>query len=244
VVEVIVGRRVRPRRDVRIRRCRLDLGDITRREGLTLTTPVRTLLDLALTATSRDLEIALNEALVNRLVTATQLGRRQDHRGARALGAALRHDAGIVRSEAERRLRDLIARAGLPAPSTNVRLAGFEVDCFWPEVGLVVEVDSVSYHATPRAFRNDRAKEAALHDVGLRLLRVTPWEITRELEATAVRLAMAIAAGSRPVAAAGSQAVAAGSQAVAAGSQALAAGSQAVAAGSQAVAASTGASPP
>jgi very-short-patch-repair endonuclease len=103
---------------------------------------------------------------------------------------SLLHDhTGITRSEAEAALTRLITRSGIPQPLRNVKVAGYEVDCYWPELGLVVEVDSSSFHGTPRAFNLDRDKEAAITAIGLRFVRITRFEIVRRPEATVARLA-------------------------------------------------------
>jgi predicted transcriptional regulator of viral defense system len=182
-------------------------GETTRRHDLAVTTPVRTLLDLAMTVPIEDLERAVNEALVTKVATRNgllaSLARCASHRGAGRLRAALMDDSGITRSEAELALKRLIRRSRIPPPRTNVKVAGYEVDCHWPELGLVVEVDGAGFHGTPRAFQTDRDKEAALHAAGKRLIRVTRWEAVRRPEATIARLATATAvAASTGVAAA------------------------------------------
>jgi very-short-patch-repair endonuclease len=72
------------------------------------------------------------------------------------------------------------------------------VDCFWPELDLVVEVDGAGFHGTPRAFQTDWDKDVALHDAGKRVMRVTRWEVVHRPEATVARLARATATGARP----------------------------------------------
>ena len=74
-------------------------------------------------------------------------------RGAARCAQLLDDRPALTRSAAERRLLDLIRRGGLPAPETNVRVAGHEVDCLWPAERLVVEVDGYAYHAGPRGIR-------------------------------------------------------------------------------------------
>jgi very-short-patch-repair endonuclease len=78
-----------------------------------------------------------------------------------------------TRSELEREFLDLVAKAGLPPPKVNARVAGLEVDFFWPQFGLVVEIDGRSYHSNPRAFETDRIRDARLLRHGYRVLRIT-----------------------------------------------------------------------
>ena len=55
----------------------------------------------------------------------------------------------------------------------NARVAGWEVDAFWPAHRLVVEIDGYRYHATRAAFERDRRKDAALQAAGYRIIRIT-----------------------------------------------------------------------
>ena len=58
----------------------------------------------------------------------------------------------FTRSEAERRLKALCKAARLPLPRTNARVAGWEVDAYWPAQRLIVEVDGYRYHRTRRRY--------------------------------------------------------------------------------------------
>ena len=44
-----------------------------------------------------------------------------------------------------------------PRRSSIVNLAGYEVDAYWPDARLVVEIDGARVHHTRRAFHEDRA---------------------------------------------------------------------------------------
>ena len=100
-------------------------ADVTRRHGIPVTSPARTLLDVAASAAQRELNRAVDEARVNRLVTDRSLNeqcsRYPTHRGTAALKTAIRTEPKLTRSEAERRLLELIRAARLPEPRTNVR---------------------------------------------------------------------------------------------------------------------------
>ncbi len=89
-------------------------------------------------------------------------------------------DAGFTRSEAERRLKQLCKQAGLPLPRTNARVAGHEVDAYWPAERLIVEVDGYKFHRTRQAFERDRRKDAALTAAGNRVVRITWRRLTTE----------------------------------------------------------------
>ena len=164
--------------------------DIVLRRGVPTTTAARTLLDLAASPATadRELQIALNEAQVHRLITRDALRARATGR----LRALLDDDSGFTRTEAERRLLRLIAKAGLPRPRTNVRLGRWEVDAVWPPHRLVVEFDGYGAHATRAAFERDRIKDGELQALGHRVLRVTWRQLTGAPETVIARLAAAI----------------------------------------------------
>ena len=99
----------------------------------------------------------------------------------------------FTRSRAEELLLALIRRARLPVPELNARLLQYEVDFLWRGARLVAEVDGVAYHGSERAFVEDCRRDAELMAAGYRVLRVTRPDLTREPEATLVRLAQALA---------------------------------------------------
>jgi very-short-patch-repair endonuclease len=133
-------------------------------DGLPLTDPARTLRDLARVLPGNELERAQEQAEILGLVIPDD--------------ASL--DAGFTRSEAERKLKQLCKAAGLPAPRTNARVAGYEVDAYWPAQRLVVEVDGWQYHRTRQAFERDRRKDSSLQAAGYRVVRITWRRLTTE----------------------------------------------------------------
>ena len=129
------------------------------RHGLRITTPARTLVDLAATASRADLERIMEEILSQRLADKTEIlaaiGRGTGRPGVRKLRAVadLLDESSFTRSEAERRFRTLLRSAGLPMPRMNVKRAGWEVDAVWDRQRLVVEVDGYRSHGTAAAVR-------------------------------------------------------------------------------------------
>jgi very-short-patch-repair endonuclease len=192
------GRNARTRPGVRLHRVsRLHPADVTRRHDLPVTSPGRTLLDLATRLTPHHLARAINEAQVQRRLTPHSLNeqfqRYPNHRGTAALRDATTTDPAFTRSEAERRLLDLIRAARLPQPRTNIRVRGHEVDFLWSAQRLIVEVDGYAFHSTRAAFERDRIRDADLIAAGDRVIRVTWRRLTREPGAVVAMLAVALA---------------------------------------------------
>jgi len=174
--------------------------DVTVRDGVPTTSVARTLLDLAVQLTERRLEAALSEALALAIVDRTAILRVLQGRE-RAPGAARLHalvtdgDPARTRSEAEERLLTLIRKARLPAPAVNSSVAGFEVDFYWPNERLVVEVDGHAYHGNRKKFESDRRRDAALIAAGLRVMRITWRQLRNEPERVLADVVRALTRG-------------------------------------------------
>lgn len=191
-----------------VRVCRVaNLGEneITHLDGLALTTPARTLLDLAGSVSSRELEQALARADRQQLIIREEiealLERYPRRRGRARLRALLTgpESPALTRSEAEERFLSLVRKAGLRPPETNVMVKGFEVDTLWRAERLVVEIDGFAYHASPGAFERDRQRDGVLTAAGLRVMRVTWRQLTNEPEALLARLVLALATRGAPL---------------------------------------------
>lgn len=87
---------------------------------------------------------------------------------------------GFTRSDLERRFLSLAAAVGLPPPLINHKIHGLEVDFHWPDLRLVVEIDSYEYHRTRARFENDRARDRRLTIAGWRVLRITDHAIEHD----------------------------------------------------------------
>jgi very-short-patch-repair endonuclease len=74
----------------------------------------------------------------------------------------------------------LLRAAGLPTPLTNHRVAGFDADFFWPEVGLIVEVDGGDFHRPRPAFERDHRRDIVHTDAGHEVLRVSGQQLDQE----------------------------------------------------------------
>lgn len=199
--EVSVPRRKRPRvGGVRIHRVRDLLPDeVTTVDGIPVTTPARTLLDLAEVLPAREVEQAFATGLRKRLVTADDMramvARHPRHRGAPMWRKLLHIEGGpaFTRSEAEERLLDIVRSARLPRPELNARVLHHEVDFIWRAARLIVEVDGYAFHNSAHSFVADRRRDAELTAAGYRILRFTWSDLTDECTATVVKLAQVLA---------------------------------------------------
>jgi very-short-patch-repair endonuclease len=175
----------------------------TRLDGIPLTSPARTLLDLAESLPSAPLVRAVNEAEVLDLTTRRQLrttaGAATGRRGAARITRLLADDVGPTRSHLEDRVRALLKAARLPQPRANARVDGMEVDLLWPAHRLIVEVDGWGPHRTKGAFERDRRKTLRLQSSGHTVVRIA-WAQIRdepfELVASLARLLAHSAASS------------------------------------------------
>jgi very-short-patch-repair endonuclease len=150
-----------------------------------VTTPARTLIDLATLLQPSQLEAAVNAADRLGLVDPEQLRRKVDHRpgtdGVKALRRLLdRRTFSLTDSELERRFLKLIRRAGLPLPKTQQRIEGFRVDFAWPDLRFVVETDGLRYHRTATQQAKDRARDQALVAARFTVLRFTHAQVVFE----------------------------------------------------------------
>jgi len=194
-IDVTGGTQRRSRDGLRFHHSALPADEVTVRDGIRVTSVPRTLLDLAAILPRRRLQRALNEAEVLRLTDPLSLPdlldrypRRRGTASIRAVVAGATLGGKVTRSELERRFLFFLSDHGLPAPQTNVVVDGFEVDCVWPAVRLVVELDGYAAHATRRSFEADRARDRALGAAGWRTVRVTERHLAGEPEQLAADL--------------------------------------------------------
>jgi very-short-patch-repair endonuclease/predicted transcriptional regulator of viral defense system len=187
------GRAKRP--GLRIHRApKLRTEEITEHQGIRVTTPARTLLDLAATLSRRALERALDEAAIKELYDLTSLDAiaraHTGERGAKALAATLTHEAGttLTKSELEELMLAICREYDLPRPRVNGDVAGLEVDFVFAAERIAVEADSWSYHRTRRAFERDRERDAILARAGYRTLRFTHRQMTSDAAGVAAAI--------------------------------------------------------
>jgi very-short-patch-repair endonuclease len=144
------------RKGIRVHRSRiLSPADCTRRAGIPVTKPARTLADLRRILPGKEFARALREAEYQRL----------------PIGDAFEPDR--TRTDLEAMFLAVARRHRLPQPEVNVRVDRFVVDFLWCPQRLIVEVDGWESHRTRSAFEADRARDARLKLLGYVVLRFT-----------------------------------------------------------------------
>jgi hypothetical protein len=174
-IDVTVPGQRRSRAGFRVHRCRnLDPRDTTRYQGIPITTPARTLVDLADTLTSHQLANVIHEAAFRNRFDETRTReamQRAQGRPLNTLHVALHaHAAGSAGTRSDLEDRFLEAWTG-PEPRVNTKVHGIEVDLYWPDDDLVVEIDG-SGHARPRTRTEDARRDEALRENGMTIVRL------------------------------------------------------------------------
>jgi very-short-patch-repair endonuclease len=155
--------------------------------AIPVTSVVLTLVDLAAVLPSWQLEAAINEAdardLINPEALRAALERYAGWPGVAALRETLdRRTFVLTDSDLERLFLPLTRKVGLAPPLTRQYVNGFKVDFYWPDLGLVVETDSLRYHRTPAQQGRDRLRDQAHTRAGLTPLRFTHVQVKFEAD--------------------------------------------------------------
>lgn len=153
--------------------------DIRDRDGLRVTSPARTMLDIAPRTEDKHLHRFHNELRMRRLITNQQLldvaDRNPSHPGAPRLRAL----AGGSRGEAKRSPFEVdwvqfASRFELPPYDMNVHVAGERIDVLFTPDRLIVELDGWDTHGTRRAFEEDRDQDSEILAItGIPTMRIT-----------------------------------------------------------------------
>lgn len=171
-------------------------------EGIPVTSPFRTIFDLAAAASRREVERALHEAEVRQLTDRVSLPmlleRYPGRRGTRVLRELLGsgEPVGITRNEFEEAFLALIDSYGFPRPRMNAALAlrgrFFEVDALWEAHRFLVELDSRGVHGTKKRFESDRLRDRILVAESYRTMHVTWLQLRDEPDEIAADLRLAL----------------------------------------------------
>src|SRR5690349_7395305 len=132
-----------PRREGGVLVCHSKMldGDVTRHEGIAITTPERVLIDLSPGLSERDTGRAFREAIRLKRTTARKVGlglaKHRGRRGTKLLADLADRYVGIpysrTRSNAEARALEVLHDAGVEPPNLNTNIAGEEADLVWPK---------------------------------------------------------------------------------------------------------------
>jgi very-short-patch-repair endonuclease len=169
-------------------------------EGIPVTTVPRTILDLAATEDADVIENLLRESerlrLSDRLSLPDLIARYPGKRGTRKVQLALdrlkEDPVGRKRSRLEERFAPFLRWRRLPLPRFNDWIVlgdnRYCVDCHWPDLRQIVELDGWDGHSTRTAFREDRARDRRLAAAGYTVTRVTWNQLEDEPGAVAADL--------------------------------------------------------
>ena len=182
----------RRRRGIRIHRAKLARRDTSMEEGIRVTSPARTLLDMAPRLTDKQRRRAFNKLRLSHNLTEEQLRdvleRFPRHPGAQRLRALAGMHRGATRSGLEDKLADFCERWGLPEPRINEKINGREVDAYFPNERLIVEIDGYDVHSGRVSFEDDRDRDAEMLALDLPTVRVTEERMDNDPEREAERL--------------------------------------------------------
>ena len=168
-------------------------SDVITLDGLPITTPTRTIQDLAQVLSPYRLERVLHQAEHRQLLDAAKLATPSPGRRSLALRAGLdtlaTAEPQLTRSEVEDRMLALCDRVDLPRPEVNPPLLGYVPDFLWRAARLIAETDGRGTHLTPTAFEDDRERDARLMLAGYRVVRFTYRQLVHRPDVVAATLA-------------------------------------------------------
>ena len=176
--------------------------DVTVRDGIPVTSVARTLLDLAAVLRPPDLEVAIDRAersgLFDLDAVVDVLSRANGRKGARTLRQVVAaYRMSTQKSVLEVAFKELIGSAPrIGAPTFNALVEGetgtHEVDAYWPEHRLAVQLDGFEFHRTRRDRERDAASDADLELAGHRVMRLTWDDVHVKGGRTLLRLELAL----------------------------------------------------
>jgi len=164
-------------------------GDVESRDGVPLTTAVRSLLDMSAEVPRLNAVWAIDDAIRSGLVTADELAMslktRRGGRGDGVIKMRVSEADGRAESILESAGRLALKDAGVPLPIAQHEVFdGGELiarlDAAYPELRLGIEYDGAEVHCAPRALYRDRRRQNRLLHLGWTLLRFTWWDVTHD----------------------------------------------------------------
>jgi hypothetical protein len=182
----------RPRHILTHRCPSLQPRDITHQRAIPTTTPARTALDLAPRLTAKQRARLVNDGRLNGYLRLTALAevlqRNPRHHGTKLLTPFAENPRNPTRSPFEDDFLAFVHKYNLPMPQINVKINGREVDAFFPEANLIVELDGWDTHRDHEAFEDDRDRDADHLDHGFTTIRITKQRLMTQPDYEAARL--------------------------------------------------------
>jgi very-short-patch-repair endonuclease len=174
-IDVLVPGNRRARKGFRVHRVKnLDRRDVTIHQGIPITTPARTLVDLASVLTAHQLANVIHEAAFRKTFdearTREAMARAQGRPQSNLHAALQAHAQGSAGTRSELEDRFLASWTG-PQPRVNTKVHGIEVDMYWPDQNLVVEIDGPG-HKRPRTRTEDEQRDRQLQENGIEVVRI------------------------------------------------------------------------
>jgi hypothetical protein len=166
--------------------------DVRTEQGIRVTSPARTLLDMAPRIPAKSLTRFVNDGRRSGLITleavADVVHRFPLHPGAPRLRRHVDTKQNPTRSGFEDDFLPFCERFGLPTPRVNMMLHGFEVDAYFEAEKLIVELDGWDFHNDRGAFEDDRERDATMLMHGIVTIRITKRRLEADPEREAARL--------------------------------------------------------
>jgi hypothetical protein len=210
-IEIVTTRWDRVHRpDIRVHES-LDLipADVTEWNGIPVTTPVRTVVDLG--ASNRWLvEAALSEGIRLRLFTLAEVEAfvaRVARRGRRGVGVirplleARHRQAAVTESVLEDLFLKVVHEGGLPLPVAQFVVRDHDgrfvcrADFAYPQHRVLIELDGAAFHQDDVSFRRDRVKQNRAAVLGWTVLRYTWYDVQETPARIWIEIQMAMRAG-------------------------------------------------
>jgi hypothetical protein len=163
-------------------------GEVRQRNGLRVSSVARMLVELAPrekpTELNRLITVAARKGLLNIEQLAEALRRHRHRPGIAKLRAAAKDylPRDDRKSELERAFdRELPRHPDIPQPLRNIHIDIWEIDCYWPQERVALELDGRPYHVAVADIEKDRVKDAKLLGMGIAPMRITDrrWEYDR-----------------------------------------------------------------
>lgn len=198
-------------REAHVHRARLAADDVTVLHGVPVTSPARTVVDLARSASHRDAVVAGDAALHEELATPLDVAAMADSCGGwpgiKRARRALRALDGRAESPLESVSRLAIVRLRLPKPELQavIRTADGRVigrtDFYWDDSGTAGEADGRSKYDSREVLGREKDRQEDLEDLALVMAR-WGWAVAHRPELLAAKLLNAFERGRRRDAAA------------------------------------------